>query len=57
MFLSILLFVAVSGIAQGQSKAPPDNVVITIENNKTEVRTNEKGELVIHVSKKRCAEV
>ena len=52
MFLSILLFVAVSGIALGQSKASSDNVVITTEKNKTEVRTNEKGELVIHVSKK-----
>ena len=52
MLLSFLLFVAVSGIAQGQSKASSDNVVITTEKNKTEVRTNEKGELVIHVSKK-----
>ncbi len=36
----------------GQSKSPLENVVITSKKNKTEVRTNENGELLVNVSKK-----
>lgn len=39
-------------MAQGQTKSPLENVVITSKKNKTQVRTNEKGELLINVSKK-----
>lgn len=39
-------------MAQGQPKGPLENVVITSKKNKTEVRTNVKGELLVNVSKK-----
>src|SRR5688500_10678678 len=45
-------FATVLGMAQGQTKSPLENVVITSKKNKTQVRTNEKGELLINVSKK-----
>jgi len=52
----ILLFffsiTAVFSMAQGQTKGPIENVVITSKKNKTEVHTNENGELLINVSKK-----
>jgi hypothetical protein len=45
-------FPTVFSMAQGQTKSPFENVVITSKKNKTEVRTNENGELLINVSKK-----
>jgi hypothetical protein len=45
-------FATVFSMAQGQAKSPLENVVITSKKNKTEVRTNENGELLINVSKK-----
>ncbi len=39
-------------LAQGQTKAPLENIVITSERNKTQVNTNEKGELQVNVSPK-----
>lgn len=45
-------FAAVFGIAQGQDKNTPENVVITFHKKKTRVHTNESGELIISVSKK-----
>ena len=44
-------FATVLTMAQG----PLENVVITSKNKKTGVRTNEKGELIINVSKKDVA--
>ena len=37
-------------VAQGQTEGPLENVVITSEKKKTQVRTNEKGELHVNVS-------
>lgn len=51
----LLLTVLLSSLfitALGQTKGPLENVVITSDGKKTEVLTNEKGELIIHVSKK-----
>jgi hypothetical protein len=48
----LFLLSSVSGMVLGQTKNPLENVVITSEKNKTEVRTNEKGELLINVSPK-----
>lgn len=45
-------FSSVLSMAQGQVKSTPENVVITFEKNKTEVSTNEKGEMFINVSPK-----
>jgi hypothetical protein len=45
-------FASVFNIAQGQTKSPLENVLITSKKNKTEVRTNKKGELLVNVSKK-----
>ena len=45
-------FATVFSMAQDQAKGPLENVVITSKKNKTEVRTNENGELLINVSKK-----
>lgn len=39
-------------MAQGQPKGPLGNVVITTDGKKTEIRTNEKGELIVNVSTK-----
>ncbi|MCE5344779.1 MAG: hypothetical protein LLG13_00640 [Bacteroidales bacterium] len=52
MLLFFLLFSSVSSMAQGQTKSLPENVVITSKKNKTQVRTNENGELLINVSPK-----
>jgi hypothetical protein len=52
LLFSFLSFTLAFGIAQGQTKGPHENVVITSDRNKTEVHTNEKGELIINVSKK-----
>lgn len=45
-------FATVFTMAQEQTKRPFENVVITSKKNKTQVRTNEHGELIINVSKK-----
>ncbi|MEO5600878.1 MAG: right-handed parallel beta-helix repeat-containing protein [Cyclobacteriaceae bacterium] len=52
MLLFFFSFATVFSMAQGQTKSPLENVVITSKKNKTEVRTNENGELLINVSKK-----
>lgn len=52
LLLFLLSFPAAFVMAQRQSKGPLENVVITTDRNKTEVRTNEKGELIINVSEK-----
>jgi len=49
MLLLFLLFSCVT-VVQGQTKNPLENVVITSENNKTQVRLNENGELHVNVS-------
>ena len=49
LFSCSLIFVVVS---QAQTKVPPGNVLITSEKNKTQVRTNEKGELQVNISPK-----
>jgi hypothetical protein len=48
----IILFSSVFSMVQGQTKNPLENVVITSEKDKTRVRTNENGELLINVSPK-----
>ena len=45
-------FATLFNMAKGQTKGPLENVVITSKKNKTEVRTNKNGELIINVSKK-----
>lgn len=50
--LFIFLFSCVFSMAQGQAKSMPENVLITSNKNKTQVSTNEKGELLINVSPK-----
>ncbi|NJL77123.1 MAG: hypothetical protein HC892_21010 [Saprospiraceae bacterium] len=49
-----LLFFLVSSVivAQGQTKSPLENVVITSKKKKTQVSTNENGELYVNVSPK-----
>ncbi len=48
--LFFLLFSGAFSMAQGQSKDPSDNLVITSKKNKTRVQTNTNGELLINVS-------
>ena len=50
----LLVFFSLTSVvvAIGQTKGPLDNVVITSKKEKTQVRTNEKGELHINVSPK-----
>ena len=50
--LLFFLFSSVFSMAQEQTKSPLENVVITSIKNKTQVSTNENGELLINVSKK-----
>ncbi|NQU84509.1 MAG: hypothetical protein HQ541_01990 [Mariniphaga sp.] len=52
MLLLFFLFSCIFSMAQRQTKSPLENVVITSKNNKTQVRTNENGELLINVSPK-----
>jgi hypothetical protein len=52
MLLFFFLFSSVFSMVQGQTKNPLENVVITSEKDKTQVRTNENGELLINVSPK-----
>jgi hypothetical protein len=50
----LFFFLLFSGflVAQGQTNSPPENVVITSQKNKTQVRTNKNGELHVNVSPK-----
>jgi hypothetical protein len=50
MLIFFFLLSNVFILAQVQTKNPIENVVITSEKDKTQVRTNEKGELLINVS-------
>jgi hypothetical protein len=52
MLLFFFLFASIWGIAQEQTQSPKENVVITTNKKKTQVRTNETGELQIDVSQK-----
>jgi hypothetical protein len=52
MLLFFFLFTSVLIMGQGQTKNPIENVVITSEKDKTQVRTNENGQLLINVSPK-----
>ena len=50
MLLLFSLFTGIFSMAQGQTKTPSENVVITSTKNKTQVNTNENGELKVNVS-------
>ena len=50
--LFFTLFSGLSGLAQGQTKYPSENVIITTRKNPTRVWTNEKEELFLNVSPK-----
>ncbi len=52
IFLSLVLLFGVFSMVQGQTKSLLENVVITSKADKTQVRTNENGELLINVSPK-----
>jgi hypothetical protein len=52
MLLLLFLSSSVLSTIQGQTKNPLENAVITSEKDKTQVRTNENGELLINVSPK-----
>lgn len=52
LHLLFFIFSCVFSMAQGQAKKTPENVMITYEKNKTQISTNEKGELLINVSPK-----
>jgi hypothetical protein len=52
IILFFFLFSSVFCLLQGQTKNLPENVVITFEKDKTRVRTNENGELLINVTPK-----
>jgi hypothetical protein len=52
VLLFLFSFTTAFSIAQEQTNTPVENVVITSKKRKTEVRTDEKGELLINVSKK-----
>ncbi len=52
IFIFFFLISNVFSMAQGQTKNPLENVVITSEKDKTQVRTSENGELLINVSPK-----
>lgn len=51
ILLSFLLYI-LPGMAQGQTKNPPENIVITNKRNKIQTRTDENGELIINVTPK-----
>jgi len=52
MLLFFFLFPSVFSMVQGQTKSQIESVVITSEKDKTHVRINENGELLINVSPK-----
>ncbi len=51
-YLLLFFFLFATVFSMGQTKNPLDNVVITSQNNKTGVSSNEKGELLVNVSPK-----
>ncbi len=51
-YLLLFFFLFASVFSMGQTKNPLDNVVITSQNKKTGVSSNEKGELLVNVSPK-----
>src|SRR5687768_6759266 len=52
ILLFFFAFSTVFNIAQGQTNSPGENVVITSKKNKTQVRRNKSGELLVNVSSK-----
>lgn len=52
LILFFFLFSSTFVRTQGQTKNQPENVVITSQKNKTQVQTNENGELLVNVSPK-----
>jgi hypothetical protein len=52
ILLLIFSFSTVITMAQGQTKSPDENVVLTSNKSKTQVRRDENGQLLINVSKK-----
>ncbi len=54
-YLFIFFFLFSSIYSMGQTKSTSENVVITSNENKTRVSTNEKGELLVNVSPKDVA--
>ncbi|MBN1819620.1 MAG: hypothetical protein JW833_02825 [Prolixibacteraceae bacterium] len=50
LFILFFLFISVFSIAQRSNRNPLENVVITFNENITEVSTNQNGELLINVS-------
>lgn len=48
--LFLFLLTGVFGLLQGQTSNAPDKVVITSHTDKTQVETNEKGQLIVNVS-------
>jgi len=51
--LLLFLLLASAFVAQGQTGASTEKVVITSQKKKTQVRSNEKGELEVNVSPER----
>lgn len=52
ILLFLFLISTVFATAQAQTENPAENVVVTLTKNTSEVTTNEKGELLVSVSKK-----
>ena len=52
IFILYFILLSACGLVLGQTNNPEENVVITTENNKIQVRTNKNGELVVNVSPK-----
>jgi hypothetical protein len=52
LLLVLFLVSSMFGMVQGQNINPKENVVITSENDKTRVQSNENGELLINVAPK-----
>lgn len=52
LLLSLFLFLGVFVLAPGQTKSPAEGIVITSKKGKTQVQTNEKGEILLNVSPK-----
>ncbi len=52
ILIFFILFSCLFSLTRGQSKSQPENIVIRSNKNKTRVRTNKKGVLLINVSPK-----
>ena len=52
LFFFLFFLPGVPSIAQGQTRLQPENVLITANDGKTKVSTNEKGELLLNVTPK-----